>query len=88
MILLKPLKQSRLLKKIIIGSGLGTFVALSFWIIGYANIEHPPIASILGQTSVIFIILLSWIFLKEKITLIRLISMLFASIGVCLTILY
>jgi len=87
MILLKPLKQSRLLKKIIIGSGLGTFVALSFWIIGYANIEHPPIASILGQTSVIFIILLSWIFLKEKITLIRLISMLFASIGVCLTIL-
>ncbi len=84
-ILLKPLKQSRLLKKIIIGSGLGTFVALSFWIIGYANIEHPPIASILGQTSAIFIILLSWIFLKEKITFIRLISMLFASIGVCLT---
>ena len=70
-----------------IGSGLGTFLALGCWIIGYANIEQPPIASILGQTSVIFIILLSWIFLKEKITSIRLVSMFFALIGVCLTIL-
>ena len=71
----------------LIGSGLGTFLALGFWIIGYANIEHPPIASILGQTSVIFIIILSWIFLKERITPIRLLSMLFAIVGVYLTIL-
>ncbi len=85
--LLQPLKKSVIIKKIIISSGLGTFVALSFWIIGYANIKHPPIASILGQTSVIFIILLSWIFLKEKITLIRIISMSCALLGVCLTIL-
>lgn len=85
--LIQPLKKSIIIKKIIISSGLGTFVALSFWIIGYAHIKHPPIASILGQTSVIFIILLSWIFLKEKITLIRAISMLCALLGVCLTIL-
>ena len=84
--LLRPLKKSSILKKIIISSGLGTFVALSFWIIGYANIKHPPVASILGQTSVIFIIFLSWVFLKEKITSIRLIAMFFALIGVCLTI--
>ena len=84
--LLQPLKKSSILKKIIISSGLGTFVALSFWIIGYANIKHPPVASILGQTSVIFIIVLSWVFLKEKITSIRLIAMFFALVGVCLTI--
>jgi len=86
-ILFKPLKQSKLFIKIIISSGLGTFIALSFWIIGYANIEHPPIASILGQTSVVFIILLSWVFLKEKITFLRITSMLCALLGVCLTIL-
>ncbi len=84
--LLQPLKKSSIIKKIIISSGLGTFVALSFWIIGYANIKHPPVASILGQTSVIFIIALSWVFLKEKITSIRLIAMFFALVGVCLTI--
>jgi len=87
MLLIQPLKKSKNIKKVLIGSGLGTFLALGFWIIGYANIEHPPIASILGQTSVIFIIVLSWFFLKEKITPIRLISMLFALIGVCITIL-
>ena len=61
--LFKPLKQSKLLIKIIISSGLGTFIALSFWIVGYAHIEHPPIASLLGQTSVIFITVLSVVFL-------------------------
>ena len=86
-LLIHPLKKSKNIKKVIIGSGLGTFLALGFWIIGYANIEHPPIASILGQTSVIFIILLSWLFLKERITPIRLLSMSFAIAGVCLTIL-
>ena len=81
---LKPLKKSNVIFKIILGSGLGTFIALSFWIIGYANIEKPPIASIIGQTSVIFIILLSFIFLKEKISKLRIASILFALSGVIL----
>jgi len=81
---LKPLKKSNVIFKIIFGSGLGTFIALSFWIIGYANIEKPPIASIIGQTSVIFIILLSLIFLKEKISKLRIVSILLALSGVIL----
>ena len=56
-----------MLGKILLSSGLGTFIALSFWIIGYANISKPPIASIIGQTAVIFIAIFSSIFLKEKI---------------------
>ncbi len=82
--LLKPLKESQILWKIIISSGLGTFIALSFWIIGYANISKPPIASIIGQTSVIFISILSFVVLKEKISKIRFLSMIFAMLGVFL----
>jgi len=82
--LLQPLKESHILWKIIIGSGMGTFIALSFWIIGYAYIEKPPIASILGQTSVIFIAFLAWFMLNEKISKMRFISMGVAIIGVVL----
>ena len=84
LIYLKPLKKSNMILKILIGSGLGTFIALSFWIIGYANIEKPPVASIIGQTSAIFIIILSYVFLKEKISKLRIISILFALSGVVL----
>ena len=84
-ILLRPLKEnSKVLRKILLSSGLGTFIALSFWIIGYANIEKPPIASIIGQTSVIFITILSWVILKEKISKTRILSMVIAILGVLL----
>ena len=86
--LIKPLQNLKVLWKIIISSGLGTFLALTFWILGYANIKEPPIASILGQTSTLFIIILSWGFLKEKISKLRIASIICAIIGVCLTILY
>ena len=82
--LLQPLKQSDVLWKIIISSGLGTFIALNFWILGYANIEKPPIASIIGQTSAVFIVVLSFIILKERISKLRIVSILTAIIGVVL----
>ena len=82
--LLIPLKKSKNLWKIILGSGIGTFIALSFWIIGYSYIDKPPIASIIGQTSVIFITILAWLILNEKISKIRLISMGIAIAGVLL----
>ena len=84
LLILEPLLKSKMILKIIASSGLGTFIALSFWIIGYANIEKPPVASIIGQTSVIFIIILSYIFLKEKISKVRVMSILFAICGVLL----
>ena len=84
LIILQPLLKSKMILKIIVSSGLGTFIALSFWIIGYTNIEKPPVASIIGQTSVIFIIILSYIFLKEKISKVRVMSILFAICGVLL----
>jgi drug/metabolite transporter (DMT)-like permease len=77
-------KKTKLLWKILLSSGLGTFIALSFWIVGYANIDKPPVASIIGQTSVIFIAFFSWLILKEKISKLRIITMLVAIMGVLL----
>jgi len=82
--LLLPIKKSRVLKKILLSSVLGTFVALSFWIIGYANIDKPPVASIICQTSVIFITVFAWIILGERISKLRIISMIIAISGVFL----
>ena len=86
MLLLLKIKNRDVLKKMFLGSFLGTFMALSFWIIGYANIPEPPIASIIGQTAVIFITVFSSFFLKEKITVIKSISILVAILGVVIVI--
>ena len=86
MLLLLKIKNRDVLKKMFLGSSLGTFIALSFWIIGYANIPQPPIASIIGQTAVIFITVFSSFFLKEKITVIKSISILVAILGVAIVI--
>lgn len=86
-VLLYPLKNFNVIKKISLGSFLGTFMALGFWILGYANINKPPIASILNQSAMIFIVIFSWLFLKENITKLRFLSIMLAIIGVCVTIL-
>ena len=80
--LLLPLKKKNNIITLIIASITGPFLALGFWILGYAFIAMPSIASIIGQTSVIFIVLLSWIFLREKLTVLRIISMICVFIGV------
>jgi len=82
--LLKPLTNRNILSKLLLASVIGPFFALGFWILGYAFIDKPSIASIISQTSVIFIVILSWIFLKEKLTPLRIVSISFAFIGVLL----
>ena len=84
--LLRPLKEPEVIKKILAGATIGTFMALSFWILGYSNIKYPPIASLLGQTSCIFIMLLAWIVLKESISMKRIVAMGIAAIGVILVV--
>ena len=83
--LLLPLKEKNNTLPLIIASITGPFLALGFWILGYAFISKPSIASIISQTSVIFIVLLSWIFLKEKLTSLRILSMICVFCGVLLT---
>ena len=83
--LLGSIKEKIIIIKIIASSILGTFMALGCWMMGQAYIEKLPLASILGQTALIFILIFSWIFLKEKITKIRIIASLFALLGVLLS---
>jgi len=83
--LLAGIKQKKIIIKIITSSVFGTFMALGCWMMGQAYIEKLPLASILGQTALIFILIFSWIFLKEKITKIRIIASLFALLGVFLS---
>ena len=83
--LLASIKQKTIIIKIITSSVFGTFMALGCWMMGQAYIEKLPLASILGQTALIFILIFSWIFLKEKITKIRIIASLFALLGVFLS---
>ena len=81
---INPLLTKRNLIPLIIASIIGPFIALGCWILGYAFIDKPSITSIIGQSSVIFIILLSWIFLKEKLTRWRILSAVLVFIGVIL----
>ena len=81
---IKPLLEKQTLMPLIIASIIGPFIALGCWILGYAFIDKPSITSIIGQSSVIFIILLSWIFLKEKLTRLRILSAILVFIGVIL----
>ena len=82
--LLLPLKEKSNFRPLLIASVIGPFLALGCWILGYALIDKPSVTSIIGQTSVVFIVILSWLFLKEKITRLRVLSTIFVFIGVIL----
>ena len=83
--LLKALKEKIVITKIITSSIFGTFMALTCWMMGQAYVKNLALASIIGQTSLIFIMLFSWLFLREKITKTRIIASIFALLGVFLS---
>ena len=83
--LLAAIKEKTILIKVITSSVFGTFMALGCWMMGQAYIEKLPLASILGQTALIFILIFSWLFLNEKITKVRIIASAFALLGVFLS---
>ena len=49
------------------GCFLGGYVAMLLWLAGYKLID-ASVASILNETNVVFILILAWLFLGEKIT--------------------
>ena len=83
--LVKPLKKYKNIKILILASVLGPFLALAFWILGYAYIDKPSVASIISQMSVVFISILSWYFLNEKFSKVKILSVITAFIGVTVT---
>jgi drug/metabolite transporter (DMT)-like permease len=71
---------------LLIGSVLGTYLSMIVWIAGY-KYTQASVAAILNQTSVIFIILLAAVFLKEHVSLQRWIGTLLGLAGVVLIVL-
>ena len=61
----KQLLNKKMWPVILLGSFLGTYVGLTMWIVGMAK-TSASIASILNQTSTIFIAFFGWLILKEK----------------------
>jgi len=52
---------------IIAASVCGSYLALLFWLAGFKYVD-ASVASVLNETSNIFIVLMAWLFLKEPLT--------------------
>lgn len=74
------LSNKRIWPVIILGSFLGTYVGFAMWIVGMAK-TTASIASILNQTSTIFIAFFGWLILKEKFSRKMMICFLVALVG-------
>tara|TARA_Y100001970_G_C14220433_1_gene852317 strand:+ start:1055 stop:1951 length:897 start_codon:yes stop_codon:yes gene_type:complete len=76
----QQLSDKKIWPIILLGSFLGTYVGFAMWIIGMAK-TSASIASILNQTSTIFIAFFGWLILKEKFSQKMMICFLIALIG-------
>ncbi|MCZ6674832.1 MAG: DMT family transporter [Verrucomicrobia bacterium] len=70
-------------KVMIIGGFIGSYLALLTWLIGF-KYTTASIASILNQTSVIFILLLAAVFLKERLSPLKIAGAVLSFAGVFL----
>ncbi len=88
LILRKPLKVRHILtakagKWLIIGTFIGQYLSMMVWVAGY-KYTSASIASILNETASIFILILSWLMLGEKITRKKIIGIIITIFGVIL----
>ena len=65
----------------IAGSILGAYLAMLMWLAGFKYAD-ASVAAILNQTSVVWIIVLSAVFLREPLTMRRMAGVLVAFVGV------
>ncbi|MEM9530928.1 MAG: DMT family transporter [Pseudomonadota bacterium] len=64
--LIRELRQPHRWGQVLLGSFLGTYLAMIFWLAGY-KYTLASIASVLNETSSVFILILAWLFLKEPL---------------------
>lgn len=76
----KQLLNKKMWPVILLGSFLGTYVGLTMWIVGMAK-TSASIASILNQTSTIFIAFFGWLILKEKFSFKMMVCFMVALLG-------
>jgi len=68
---------------IVIASVLGTYLAMLFWLGGF-KYANASVASVLNETANMFIVLMAWLFLKEKLTRRKIVGALLTFFGVVL----
>jgi len=78
-----PFKDKSLWPLLLGSSFMGSFIALTMWVGGMA-MTKASVASVLNQTSTIWIFIFAWLFLKEPITPRRFFSLASAVLGVYL----
>jgi len=74
------LSNKKIWPVILLGSFLGTYVGFAMWIVGMAK-TSASIASILNQTSTIFIAFFGWLILKERFSRKMMICFMVALLG-------
>ena len=74
------LSNKKIWPVIVLGSFLGTYVGFAMWIVGMAK-TSASIASILNQTSTIFIAFFGWLILKERFSRKMMVCFLIALLG-------
>ncbi|WP_417446237.1 DMT family transporter [Kangiella sp.] len=79
--MVRELKQPRDWRILIIASVLGTYISMMLWLGGYKHTD-AIIASVLNETSIVFIVLFAWLFLKEEVNRRRLAGVVLAFLGV------
>jgi drug/metabolite transporter (DMT)-like permease len=79
----KPFRPSADWKYLLPGAVMGTYLSMVTWIAGL-KLTLTGIATAINQTSVVFIFIFAALFLKEKITLRRLLGIIIAFSGVLL----
>lgn len=87
-IMQKPLSISHVIKAkggtwLILGAFIGQYLSMMIWVAGY-KYTSASIASILNETASIFILLLSWLILKEQLTRRKIIGITITLSGVAL----
>ena len=66
---------------ILLASLFGTYLAIIFWLAGFKYAD-ASIASVLNETSNVMIVLFAWLFLKEALTISKVVGAIFTFIGV------
>ena len=78
---IKVLKPSNLWKTLMPAAIISAYISIIVWVSAMKFIEKVSVASLLNQLSIIFLIILSWLVLKEKINKRKITASLLALIG-------
>jgi len=78
------LKPAPVWKYCVPASVLGSYLAMIFWVAGFAYTDSAGVAAILNQTTTIFAIILATVILKESFTRRKLVAVSLALLGVLL----